>query len=452
MEEWVEILIVDQINKLMKKKTLVNKKIFIFGSDGIAPFFSFMLKRQDIQIEAYLSKKDVGNQKRGIIIKDIDEYKDQYDENIILLTLYSFKNEARKLLSETPIYKNIVWIKDHTVLKRNKIKDFFRLSRGIWHGYRIYKRLTNKYSGHKILIFPAKSGDAYLAGLFLKEFLTKNETNDYVLTVIGNASKKTIELFGIKKIELLSWYDTRKLMQLCHILGENNNFIKIMHFTAAHVPLSIMTNLMKNPNTNLMQGYKNIVYESKISELFFPSHSDTSFVDSFFIHNELVPKKTVILSPFANTYPDDRLILFWEMLASKISEMGYVVCTNSVGSSEPAIKDTIPINFPFKNASEIIDHAGFFIGIRNGLSDIICNSDAKKIVLYKKNDWGRGDFFLYHSFKKMGIGKNIIEIEYVPSSNLKNISYLNIIIDKMLYALFQENLDQADIIKLNLNH
>lgn len=129
-----------------------------------------------------------------------------------------------------------------------------------------------------------------------------------------------------------------------------------------------------------------------------------------FEQNNLEKGNTIILSPYANTvvgYSVD----FWIQLSEKLSEKGYCICTNC-GANEKEIPGTKRFSFGFEIAQKVLDYAGFFIAVRNGFCDIVCNSDAKKIIIYPIYNLFNSDVYEFCSLKKMGIGKNYIELQW----------------------------------------
>ena len=131
-----------------------------------------------------------------------------------------------------------------------------------------------------------------------------------------------------------------------------------------------------------------------------------------FEKNGLVTGKTVILSPYANTLadlPED----FWSFIAKRLKEKGFVVCTNSGSEKEKAIAGTIKLFFPLNFAPQLIEKAGYFVGIRSGFCDVISAAKAKKIVLYdRSNRFFNSSAYEYFSLNHMGLCEDAVEIEF----------------------------------------
>lgn len=127
--------------------------------------------------------------------------------------------------------------------------------------------------------------------------------------------------------------------------------------------------------------------------------------------------KTVIVSPYSNTLaglPDE----FWKKLVRRLKQFGFSVCTNSSGDREPAIEGTASVFFSLDIAPQMVEKAGYFIGIRSGFCDIISGTKAKKVILYQaKERFFNSSSYEYFSLKKMGLSSDAIEIQFDSSDN-----------------------------------
>ena len=427
-----------QINSLIKKNTFNNNEIVIYGTTSNSSYLAFLLKKEEIRVDAFYSneKKD---KMRGIKVHKIEELQNMdWKENIRILVLSSLYEKALNDLKNTKFFKEkkIIKIRDTSKRKKSKsqkIRYFFSLL----HGYRMYKKLKKKYPESNILVCPGRSGDTYVAGAFLSEYLIKEQIENYVLTVIGGASESVAKLFDIKQIEKITLHDTTSLINLRRLIGADRFDLKILHFTMGHSPVSVMNGLISNPRITLADVYKYAVYmleEDSLPEKPIKKENKET-VKTLFSNLDLIPKKTVILSPYANSYSDDNLSVMWETMAEMLISAGYTVCTNSVGKSEPPIKNTTPIFFSIEDSISIMEYAGYYIGLRSGLSDIISSANTKKIIFYR-NNWNLGSFKNFHSLNEMRFCNDAIEIEYDPSSPIFKDSFTTLL---FIQKFFLEN-------------
>ena len=78
---------------------------------------------------------------------------------------------------------------------------------------------------------------------------------------------------------------------------------------------------------------------------------------------------------------------FWEALARKLNENGFTVCTN-VNDYEKEIAGTKKVFIEYSDLELFAQKAGFFIGIRNGLCDLISNVvGVYKVFVYPDVFW-----------------------------------------------------------------
>lgn len=129
-----------------------------------------------------------------------------------------------------------------------------------------------------------------------------------------------------------------------------------------------------------------------------------------FKDKQLQKGNTVVLSPYSNTLADLPKE-FWEELAGKLKQADFVVCTNSNGKTEKAVKGTVSVFVPLNIAPQFIEQAGYFIGIRSGFCDIISGANAKKIILYDAQDrFFTSSAYEYFSLKNMQLSEDATEI------------------------------------------
>jgi hypothetical protein len=119
-----------------------------------------------------------------------------------------------------------------------------------------------------------------------------------------------------------------------------------------------------------------------------------------------------VLSPYSNTLLDLNPE-FWEKISEKLKAAGYCVCTNCGNDTEKEVKGTKRLFVALDMAPQVIEKAGYFIGVRSGFCDCISAAKAKLIVLYdKKNRFFNCSAYEYFSLNNMGLTSDAVEIEY----------------------------------------
>lgn len=282
-------------------------------------------------------------------------------------------------------------------------------------GKRIHKRIRQKYGDVPIFACPyTGTGDIYLIGTFWEEYTKKNQLDDYVFLVLSKACEKVTRLFPIKNVEVFD----RK--EDCAYL------IRYYMLCPDKVKLTLLNDSWQQVHTNPLEwfrGYRGLGFTELFRKFVF-SLSDTSrprhpvFRDAgeeisrLFAQYRLQAGHTIVLSPYSNTLAD-LSEGFWKELAKKLQEAGFSVCTNCGGESEPAIQGTQGVFFPLDIAPQVIEAAGYFIGIRSGFCDVISGAKARKIILYQAGErFFNSSTYDYFSLQKMGLSGDSVEIQF----------------------------------------
>jgi len=275
-------------------------------------------------------------------------------------------------------------------------------------GKKVYEKIRADYPGETIFVRPWQgTGDIYLLGAYMDEMLKNNRTDSYVLTVTTMSIKKTIELFGVKAI-LCGQEDAFHLLQFGRLMGFENLRM-----------VSLNDNLDQRDLVRI-RGYKGLDSHTLFQKLVFRCKervTDFHFYqensDEFFERYGLPKGRTVLLSPYAVTI-DEIPMERWERMARKLMQKGLAVCTN-VGSDEEApIEGTQGLFIPYRQVVDFTEKAGGFVGLRNGLCDIVSSSHARLVVLYPRHKPRRDSFYYRcYSLSRLGLRyENLLELEY----------------------------------------
>ena len=203
------------------------------------------------------------------------------------------------------------------------------------------------------------------------------------------------------------------LILLYELCGDSINIMPI-HSSEAHVKNTVYTKLIRREDITLgkMYKYQSFMLNTSTKPQLPEYIRNSSYIKELFEEKEYPIKRTVLVSPYANSYMDDALMKDWESLCSWLKNKEYTVLTNCGGNSELPIAGTTGIFIPLEYVVDFIEHGGWFIGIRSGLCDIVSGAKCKKIILYKEDLYGRGDYMAYHSLNDMELCKDAIELKY----------------------------------------
>lgn len=278
----------------------------------------------------------------------------------------------------------------------------------ILEGKRVYEEIRASYPKETIFVRPWQgTGDIYLLGAYMDEMLENNRVDKYVLTVTTTSIKKTIELFGVNTI-LCMQEDAFKMLQFGRLMGFEELGIVSLNDNLGQRDL-IRIRGYKGLDSHTL--FQKLVFRCKERVTDFHFYQENS--DEIFERNGLPKGRTILLSPYAITI-DEIPMERWEKMAEKLLQKGLTVCTNVGSDKEAPIKGTQGIFIPYKQVVDFVEKAGGFIGLRNGLCDIVSSSHARLAAIYPKHK-PRKDSFYYrcYSLKKLGLRQeNLLELEY----------------------------------------
>lgn len=415
-ENW-ERRIKNHIKHLIKSRKVSSDNVVVFfGAGEMSKKAMDILREFGIKISRIVDN-DVRKQGKycsGVEIENPVVIKEQWQDGMIVL-FYSYYH-ADEMASQLKGYG----------LKENR--DFFSLARyefmqnTVWkqayrvlQGLKLYDKLRKKYPDcEKVLLCPyTGTGDVYLIGGMLQQYLEQEDIKSYVFIVVSTACRKIAQLFDIQNIEQLQ-DETADYIVKANMFCPDRCDVLVLNDSWASV--------YTNP-TERLRGYKDLNFTDMFREIVFQIRGDlklnfpdwrrnTEEAQVFLKEHHMIQGRTVILAPYSNTLSEfpNRM---WEQIVVCLREKGYVVCTNSCGPKEPPIKGTEGVFFPLSIATAVVSLAGGFIGARCGLCDVISSASAKKVVIYDRDSYFyQGKTRAYFSLNDMGLCQDAIELDY----------------------------------------
>lgn len=419
------------LKKLIDKNKFDNKYIVLFGANIPASKTIQYLKSKNISVNAIIDNK---KNKKNAVQFDVEifypeELLGNFNDNVIILIASKYYNEMCIQLDKMGYKKNVhIFSTIKYSQYSNSLSNFFDSSKQCYNGYKVYKKIRKEYGYDKtIFIFPyAGTGDIYVAGLYIKYYLQNNKIDDYITTVIGKSCVAVAEMFKLKNIVKLEYKESTELVNFNNIFDDNSLNMIILHCDFRGVN-SVFNNLRNYCKLYLTHMFKYGVFNlnENCKKIFPDIVNKKDYVINLFNEKNLQKQKTVILAPYANTLMNLSM-KFWENISEVLKKNGYTVCTNCYGNEESAIPNTTAIFFPLNYAVDIVEYAGYFLGIRSGLCDIIANTNCKKIILYPVTDIGVGvgDAFEYFSLRNMNLCTDVEEIKCIGDRDIliKNVT------------------------------
>ncbi len=428
-------------NQVLKEKVeYQNKEIEILQDGNKDKDCELKLKEEEIS-EYDLRVKELN--------KEVNVWRTKYNNTNSQLHYAQQEYQRINVSYSHKIGRCITWlprkIREKTKSIRERVKRKIKQS-GIYtinnifrnevlKGLEEYGMMINKYGSDVNIFFTAwrGTGDYYICGMYLQEYLIANKIDNYVFLIPNSGGeKKVVELFEVYDSHTMIAGDRTGLI-VCNSFLPEIPLIYHLHHGLLNIknPSISVSNAMSNyvlagyNGLNMVDFYLycgfNLPEKANKSSPRFDK--DDNRIDLLFKENNLVKDKTVLLSPYSTGLKQYEIpIKFWSDLAKVLKNRGYSVATNCVGA-EKCIRGTNALNIPYSQTVPFLEKAGYFIGIRSGLCDIISSARCKKIVIhtFKARWWPDGNSILYTGLNNMGFCDDAIEFEY---KNDDSISFL----------------------------
>lgn len=248
-------------------------------------------------------------------------------------------------------------------------------------GYRIIKKLHKLYGKETHIIFMrGATGDTYIQMMFLDEYIKQKGVEKYIL--IGDA--KGVK--GLRRVFCIPRYlEYPTPIADCiekAVLFFNGNELNVRMFFNWSYGMNIFNRcrIRMTEKFTFLDTYKYFALELEGDINYrVPVFSDNSERDEFrWIKQGIVKGKTVIISPDANSVTH-LPVWFWNVIIKELQKWDYIVLVNCDYQNDYRAAD---IFFSYEDSVPLLNYAGFFLGIRSGLCDIISTSGCKKVILY----------------------------------------------------------------------
>lgn len=293
-------------------------------------------------------------------------------------------------------------------------------------GFQLYKKAVQKYGDEARLFLSAPTtGDDFILAHFYGAYISKKYPGvRAVFAAFGNGGKEIAEMFGINNIEPYSLNEFHQLYNLLMFDGKARLHLESLHYHIIYRHTGILARLDGLHGFNLFtqeKAFLDVGDEECVSPRFV---YDEKFIADLTSSHGLVKEKTVLLEPYAKS-TRKLSVSFWVALARQLKELGWCVCTNSIGEKEPAVEGTTPVYFPYSHSVPFLEWAGVSIGLRSGFQDVISAARCLKITLYPKGIrtfGGIKDISEFWSIENMYQQENQYDLLYTPDDEEQLIS------------------------------
>lgn len=411
-----------RIDRYEEEGLLSERFVVIFGSNEPAEKIMEYLEKKGIQTGGLV---DNNPQKDGVKLKGVtvtlpEKLLFPKKDDIVILIASRYYPEMVVQLERmgyqegTEILKVVEYNAYHTVSLTEE--EFEKRIKIVEQGEQIYRRVCRKFpTVDKLFVCPlGKLGDVYISMSFIRQYMQFQKINSFAIAVIGKTCSKIAYLFGFENNTfVLEKQEMELLLQYAVFTEMIEGKTLIMHHRFPYI--CKVGEIGNYKGICFIDHYRYSVFQleegslPEIPTIHRNDEQSREYVRRLFEENGLREGHTVILLPYANTASmlEEK---FWELLADRLKEKGYIVCTNSGGKEEPAVAGTKELFFDLKYGLEVVEKAGIVIGLRSGLCDVISTAKAKKVILYPDRIYGPDTFMNFYSLNKNDLCSDADEI------------------------------------------
>ncbi|MDR0652103.1 MAG: hypothetical protein LBG12_02225 [Synergistaceae bacterium] len=296
-------------------------------------------------------------------------------ENSVALIATRFFAEMSAQLRRLGYDGEIVQVVEYNSFAEYSLSDetLQRKTARMRRGAETLKNIRNQYPAQHLIICPNNAlGDAYWAMAFLPAYRAKRGIDEVAIVVVGDGCRQVAEMFGTERIVTLSPTEMDEFTQAVIYTRDGNCIF-------AHHDRPYTDNIIKYLDKYFMSFidyYRFAVYGlPRETEPAAPTD-----LQPFGSGGTLQKGHSVILAPCAKSVTQMPAV-FWENLAAEWRGKGSKVCTSVYGSETP-IRGTAPLTLPLNQMAAAAEYAGVFIGLRNGLCDVLHAANCRKIVVF----------------------------------------------------------------------
>ena len=282
---------------------------------------------------------------------------------------------------------------------RDPVASFEGAIDEVERGYKIYtnilKRVNNKY----IFYNNRATGNTLLMGMYIDAYVKFSGICDFMVVNTRKSSNKLCEVMGINSLFIdFQCCEKRAFERFVFFMHESELRLKTLN------PYNHHTNLIT------MRGYKGLDMHTMYRCLLYRCDAQKPIKgllinnsDHLFSKYNLRVGHTIVISPSSySLYGVEKD--FWQDLIISLKSFGYDICIN-IGEGEYNSYDAVSVFVPYDELIDFVNKAGFFIGVRSGLCDLVAQTSAKMFVIYNTLP----EFMDYFSLERMNFKSERIQ-------------------------------------------
>lgn len=393
MGSYYKSKIKEKLDVLFNSGELKGKRVIAFGHCNATEEMVDYLLLKGVNTLAIL---DNNENKQGSFFKSSKivppEYIEQFkDSEVTVLIASRFFEPMSAQLKDLGFKGEIIKVLEYNTFQEYSLADDVvkrRLDRML-RGSKTIRSLRDRFPEEYLVVCPNNAlGDVYWACAFLPEYCVKNGIDRVVIAVIGNGCAQVAKMFGHVNVVNFGQEEMDELVQSIIFNHEENCII-------AHHDRPYTDNIIKYLDGHFLSFidyYKYAVFALTENARHVVPMENKEFEGK----DDLVRGKSVIIAPYAKSVVEAPSV-FWDGLIDDYIGKGYRCYTYVFGDERP-LENTIRITSPINQLVSLVEYAGYFVGLRSGLCDIIHSADCHKTLvmpdcIYSTTDKKVADFF-----------------------------------------------------------
>lgn len=255
-------------------------------------------------------------------------------------------------------------------------------------GFRLYQALKREYGiDVQIYLLPWDgTGDAYYFACYFQE-----KAENSVVLCASDAGAQILNLCGVKNIKKVSSYQKAAMLLYRSLMDGTIQDIILAHYST-ELHSDILSPMEGLHGLNYRDFYEIIPFQfDGVKRMGEAGRKNFQADSSAF---EIVKGKTVVVAPTARSC-ESPSVQEWADLIAVLNKFGFKVIVN--GDADAFGQELAATLIPYSDLLPVLDFAGYFIGIRCGLCDVIAGSSCKKIVLYPKARHRQGTYYDFYN-------------------------------------------------------
>lgn len=373
--------------KTLKKKFVKGKEIICFGNNDITAWTIRILMEDNIAVDCIFDNGFEGKNEDNIPVMHPENHHVS-DKAVVLIGSKYFYEMRKQLLAlgyqKKQIIQTIRYIDMDVPIMTPGI--FWEELQELSKARAVYKRLRQKAGKEGVLVVSiARSiGDIYLIVMYARAYALKYSISDVHYVVTGGAAEAICKACGADNYSRITMEEMFLLRKLARF--EDMPDSRILFFSEIWTYTNPAVNAVGYGKYNSFTVcYQKSILAEKDDDLRLecPLSAYEGDIHKIFKENSLTEGKTVLLAPYSN-YLDQIPDEVWVRIVQRLQADGFTVCTNCAADSERAVQGSLPIKLGFNEIRAFIETAGYFIGARSGLCDVISSCRAKIFIVYPK--------------------------------------------------------------------